>query len=157
MNILFICTHNRCRSILGEAITNHLSNGRIKAFSAGSQPAGLVHPLTLAELAKRDISTKKLQSQSFDDFTEANIQLSITVCDSAAGDPCPLWISDAPQVHWGLPDPTKIAGSDTEIAKAFDMVIGILSKRIGKLLESDLEKIPLADFHTLVASLSDLD
>ena len=155
MNILFICTHNRCRSILGEAIANKLSDGRIRAFSAGSQPAGIVHPLTIAELDKRGISTDGLMSQSFDSFADANIDLSITVCDSAAGDPCPLWISDVPQIHWGLPDPTKIKGSDSKISEAFDLVINILSNRITKLLESDFETFETAELKRFLLSLAE--
>ena len=156
MNILFICTHNRCRSILGEAITNHLSNKRIQAFSAGSQPSGVVHPATLQELEKRKISIEGLQSQSFDDFKNAAINLSITVCDSAAGDPCPVWVSDNPQVHWGLADPTKLKGSEEQISAAFEQVIGTISKRINKLLESDIEHMSITDFRVLAASLAEL-
>ena len=157
MNILFICTHNRCRSILGEAITKHLSNNRMGVFSAGSQPAGAVHPATIAELTKRNISTQGLKSQSFEDMADTPIDLAITVCDSAAGDPCPLWISDTPTAHWSLPDPTKVEGDESQIAEAFEAVIAKLKRRITHLLELNLETIEISEFHKEVVALAELD
>jgi len=90
MKILYICTHNRCRSILCEAITN-ASNGNVEARSAGSQPVGEVHPLSLKYLAERGFSTDGLQSQSWDEFEDYDADLVVTVCDSATGESCPVY------------------------------------------------------------------
>src|SRR5690606_26454161 len=118
MKILYICTHNRCRSILSEAITNHLAKGKLKAFSAGSQPAGQVHSLSLKYLAEKGISIDGLKSQSWDDFAVEQPDIVVTVCDSAAAETCPVWFDDTVKVHWGLPDPSKLPGSEAEVRSA---------------------------------------
>ncbi len=123
MKILYICTHNRCRSILSEAITNHYSEGKIEARSAGSQPVGQVHPLSLRYLQEAGISTEGLISQSWDEFEAFAPDVVVTVCDSAAGVPCPLWVGDTVKVHWGLADPSKLEGSDKEKAQAFRRIL----------------------------------
>ena len=119
MKILYICTHNRCRSILSEAITNHFASDHIQAKSAGSQPAGEVHPLSLRYLNEAGISTEGLQSQSWDDFEYFKPDVVITVCDSAAGEACPVWFGQSIKMHWGLADPSKLEGTEEEIAAAF--------------------------------------
>lgn len=134
MKVLFICTHNRCRSILSEAITNHLANGKVTAYSAGSQPAGQVHPLSLKYLTEKGISTEGLQSQSWDEFEAVEPDIVITVCDSAANEQCPLWFGDTVKVHWGLRDPSKLEGSEEEIRRAFFEVMQAIETRIQKLL-----------------------
>lgn len=154
MKILYICTHNRCRSILSEAITNHLSNGQIEARSAGSQPAGEVHPLSLKYLAEAGISTKGLKSQSWDEL-EGELEsfapdLVVTVCDSAAGEACPIWFGQTLKVHWGLEDPSKLEGSDDdtdeEIATAFRHTLAVIRERVEALLKvAELDKSDWAD------------
>ena len=119
MKILYICTHNRCRSILSEAITNHFASDHIQAKSAGSQPAGEVHPLSLRYLNEAGISTEGLQSQSWDEFEDFKPDVVITVCDSAAGEACPVWFGQSIKMHWGLADPSKLEGTEEEIAAAF--------------------------------------
>jgi arsenate reductase len=141
MNLLFICTHNRCRSILCEAITNSFDDPRVRAFSAGSQPAGEVHPLSLKHLAKQGISTANLRSQSWDDFAGQAIDIAITVCDSAAGESCPLWLGNSPKVHWGLSDPSKLSGSDADIEAAFNTCIASIQARVQALLALDIEHL----------------
>ena len=138
MNILFICTHNRCRSILSEAIANHLSDGRITAYSAGSQPAGQVHPLTLKYLEQRGISIDGLTSQSWDAFADLVPDVVITVCDNAANEACPLWLGDTLKVHWGLPDPSKMTASDDAIKAEFFAVMDTIEQRINAMLALDL-------------------
>ncbi|MCQ3831080.1 arsenate reductase ArsC [Microbulbifer elongatus] len=140
MKILYICTHNRCRSILSEAVTNHLSQGRIDARSAGSQPSGEVHPLSLKYLAERGISTEGLKSQSWDDFESWTPDLVVTVCDSAAGEACPIWLGESTKVHWGLEDPSKLEGSEEELARAFHQTIDAIQARVEKMLELELDK-----------------
>lgn len=136
MRILYICTHNRCRSILSEAITNHLGGSLLIAASAGSQPEGEVHPLTLKYLAERGVSTHNLYSKSWDDkaITAFNPSVVITVCDSAAKEPCPLWMGKTTILHWNLPDPSKVKGTEQEVADAFYEVMDVISERVKKLI-----------------------
>lgn len=134
MKILYVCTHNRCRSILCEALTNHLGGKFLRAASAGSQPAGKVHPLTIKHLAERQISCRGLRSKSWSELEGFQPEVVITVCDSAAGETCPLWMKDTLKLHWGLPDPSKVEGSEDDISQAFRSVITTIEGRIRTLL-----------------------
>lgn len=156
MNILFVCTHNRCRSILAEAICNARSKGHFKAFSAGSQPAGVVHPSTLKFLEMEGIPFSELKSQSWDDFADVDIDVVITVCDSAAGESCPLWMGNAPKVHWGLPDPSKVEGNEQDIAAAFKGVIRTIERRIDVLNTLQFEGMDAAQLKTRLQELEKL-
>lgn len=128
MNILFICTHNRCRSILSEAIVNQLAGPDVQAKSAGSQPAGQVHPQTLAYLERAGYATDGLSSQSWDEFEQYPADVVITVCDAAAGEACPLYLSRSLKLHWGLPDPSKLTDPKAQ-AEAFNQVIATIEQR----------------------------
>ena len=141
MKILYICTHNRCRSILSEAITNKSASGVIEAKSAGSQPAGVVHPLSLKYLEKTGYQIDGLQSQSWDDFENFEPDLVITVCDSAAGESCPLYFGKSLKIHWGLTDPSKVEGSDSEKEAAFLACIKEIEARVEQLELLAAEKI----------------
>ncbi|WP_317928978.1 arsenate reductase ArsC [Halioxenophilus sp. WMMB6] len=134
MKILFVCTHNRCRSILCEAITNQLAKDQITAFSAGSEPSGEVHPLTIRTLSERGYSTDALRSQSWNEFTTLVPDVVITVCDSAANEPCPIWLGTAIKLHWGLPDPSRLEGDEHAVKHAFNQVIDTIEKRTQKLM-----------------------
>lgn len=153
MKVLYICTHNRCRSILSEAITNHVAGDVITAKSAGSQPVGEVHPLSLKYLSEAGIPTEGLQSQSWDEFEAFAPDLVITVCDSAAGESCPVWFGKSVKVHWGLSDPSKLTGSEEDIARAFNDTIAQISARV-----TDLKTIAERPFtpESLRASLANL-
>lgn len=153
MKILYICTHNRCRSILSEAITNHLAKGKLKAFSAGSQPVGQVHPLSLKYLAEKGISIEGLKSQSWDDFAVEQPDIVVTVCDSAASETCPVWIGDTVKVHWSLPDPSKLQGSEAEVRDAFYAVMKTIEQRLQKLLALELESLTKADLQAQLNQL----
>lgn len=155
MKILYICTHNRCRSILSEAITNHLSKGRLEAFSAGSQPAGQVHPLSLKYLAEKGIAIEGLKSQSWDDFEAGQPDIVITVCDSAAAEACPVWFGDTVKVHWGLPDPSKRKGTEAEIRDAFYGVMNTIERRVQKLLALNLEHFTKAERQAALNQLTE--
>ncbi|MGQ8364482.1 arsenate reductase ArsC [Glaciecola sp. 1036] len=133
MKILFICTHNRCRSILSEAITNHIAGDLIDAKSAGSQPVGEVHPLSIQYLQEANISTQGLQSQSWDEFESFAPDVVVTVCDSAAGEACPVWFGKSIKIHWGLVDPSKIEGSEQQKAEGFRACIAQIKQRAIKL------------------------
>ena len=130
MKLLFICTHNRCRSILCEAIANQRAEGVLCAASAGSAPVEAVHPLTLRYLEERGYQTSGLQSQSWQDLEGFEPDRVITVCDTAAGEACPLWMGDVQKVHWGLPDPSRTEGSDEVIRAAFMALIDRIESRV---------------------------
>ena len=153
MKVLYICTHNRCRSILSEAITNHVAGDVITAKSAGSQPVGEVHPLSLKYLSEAGIPTEGLKSQSWDEFEAFAPDLVITVCDSAAGESCPVWFGKSVKVHWGLSDPSKLTGNEEDIARAFNDTIAQISARV-----TDLKTIAEQPFtpDSLRASLAKL-
>lgn len=153
MKILYICTHNRCRSILSEAISNHLGAGKLEAFSAGSQPVGEVHPLSLKYLQEKGIPTSGLRSQSWDDFETDQPDIVITVCDSAANESCPVWFGDTLKVHWGLPDPSKLNGSEQEIKDAFFAVMETIESRVEKLLALELASLPRDERQTALNQL----
>lgn len=138
MKILLICTHNACRSIIGEAVTNKIASPRIEARSAGSNPRGVVHPLTLKHLTRHGYDNSGFKSQSWDDFTDWQPDVVITLCDQAAGETCPVYFSNAIKIHWGLPDPSK--GEDNQ-NENFDHVIITLETRIKKLLNQQFESM----------------
>jgi len=139
MKILFVCTHNRCRSILSESITNHLAKEKHQAFSAGSHPEGKVHPFSLKYLAEKDYSTDGLKSKSWEVFQHQPLDLVITVCDSAAQEACPIWCQDIPTRHWSLPDPSQRVGTEQEIRSAFFEVINTIEQRVPQLFHQLLE------------------
>ena len=141
LNILVLCTGNSCRSVLGEAFVNHLSQGRFKAFSAGSHPLGRINAGALATLARHGLPTEGYQSQSWDEFEEANIDILISVCDSAAGEACPAYLGKAVRGHWGLADPGHVKGTEEEIIAAFEATYATLEKRINQLLALPVESM----------------
>lgn len=143
-SFLFICTHNRCRSILSEAITNHLAGElgkNVRAYSAGSQPVGQVHPLSIKYLEQRGVGVNGLVSQSWNDFEDQDIDMVVTVCDSAAQETCPVWFSRAQQVHWGLRDPSKLDGTEEEVQAAFFAVMDQIESRIRAVMALDLDEM----------------
>jgi arsenate reductase len=111
-----------------------MSNGLLLAKSAGSQPVGEVHPLSIKYLSQTGYSTQGLRSQSWEDFEEFQPDLVITVCDSAAGEACPVYFGKSVKVHWGLRDPSKVFGSENEKEQAFLMCIDEIVERVNKLI-----------------------
>lgn len=140
MNVLFLCTGNSCRSILGEATFNHLAPAGWRAMSAGSKPAGYVHPRSLALLAREGIATDGYVSKSWDDLP-ATPDIVITVCASAAGETCPAYLGPVLRTHWGVEDPAHATGTDAEIDAAFAHAYGILRARIEALLALPLGEL----------------
>jgi arsenate reductase len=141
LNILVLCTGNSCRSILGEALLNHLGAGRFQAYSAGSHPIGRINTHALATLARHGLPTEGYRSQSWDEFEDANIDILISVCDSAAGETCPVYLGQAVRGHWGLPDPAHVQGSAEEIEAAFEATYAALEQRIQRLLALPIETL----------------
>ena len=142
LSILVLCTGNSCRSILAEVLLNELGADRIRAYSAGSRPAGSVNPGALRKLEREGHSVSGLASKSWDDFSgpEApDIDIVITVCDSAAGESCPLWSGTPVTVHWGIPDPAD--ASADEIEAAFDTAYSQLRSRVELTLDVPLESM----------------
>lgn len=140
MNVLFLCTGNSCRSILGEATFNHLAPEGWRAMSAGSQPAGYVHPRSLALLAREGIGTEGFYSKSWDALP-ATPDIVITVCASAAGETCPAYLGPVLRTHWSVEDPAHATGTDEEIDAAFMKAYRILRARIEAFLALPLDEL----------------
>lgn len=143
-NILFLCTGNSARSVLGEAIVNNLGKDRFKGFSAGSQPKGEVHPYTLDLLAGLRLPTDGLFSKSWDLYAVAGapqMDFIFTVCDSAAGEACPAWPGQPMTAHWGIPDPAAVEGSGIEKRTAFRQAYAALENRIKLFLSLPLASL----------------
>jgi arsenate reductase (thioredoxin) len=140
MNVLFLCTGNSCRSILGEAAFNHLAPAGWHAMSAGSKPAGHVHPRSLALLAREGIATDGYHSKSWDNLP-ATPDIVITVCASAAGETCPAYLGPVLRAHWGVEDPAHATGSDEQIDAAFMQAYRILRARIEAFLALPLDEL----------------
>lgn len=141
LNVLVLCTGNSCRSVLGEALFNHLGAGRFRAFSAGSHPVGRINANALATLARHGLPTEGYRSQSWDEFEDADIDIMISVCDSAAGEACPVYLGKAVRGHWGLPDPAHVEGSAEEVEAAFEATYAALERRIHQLLALPVESL----------------
>jgi arsenate reductase len=150
-NVLILCTGNSCRSIIGEALINHLGAGRFRAWSAGSQPTGRVNPGALAILQEHGVATEGYFSKSWDSLTEVPFDLVITVCDNAAGETCPLFSGKAIKAHWGIPDPAHVVGNADEVHAAFAKAYEQLEARIQQLLRLPIEHM---DDSALRASLN---
>jgi len=155
-NILFLCTHNSARSVIGEALASTHPSGLFVGYSAGSSPGTLVNPFA-AELTKEmGYDQSKLRSKSWDEYSlpdAPKMDFIITVCDQAAGEQCPFWPGNPATAHWGFPDPSQVQGSDEDKRRAFkDVMIG-LKKRIDLLADMPLEtldSLSLKDIHTTV-------
>ena len=141
LNILVVCTGNSCRSVLGEALLNHLAHGRVAAFSAGSHPIGKVNSDALATLQRHGLATEGYTSQSWHEFAEQTIDIVITVCDNADGEVCPSYLNSSTRGHWGLNDPSHVEGSEGEMIAAFEHTYHTLEIRIQKLLALPLESM----------------
>ncbi len=157
--VLFICTGNSARSILSEATLNHLGNGRFEAFSAGSQPTGKVNPYALAELATSDIPAAGLASKSWSRFVGEDappLDIVITVCDSAANEPCPVLFGDFVRTHWGLPDPAAIKGDPVAISEAFRRAHTLITYRLMALMNLPVETMAAEDLKRSLDHIGEL-
>lgn len=132
-NVLFLCTGNSARSIMAEALLNHRSGGRFRAFSAGSRPKGVVHPLTLETLERARIPTEGLRSKSWDEFSgpgAPSLDFVITVCDNAAKEECPYWPGGPEKAHWAIDDPANFVGTKEDQRRRFERALADLDARI---------------------------
>jgi arsenate reductase (thioredoxin) len=145
-NVLFICTANSARSIMAEAILNHLGAGRYRAYSAGSQPSGRVNPLALEQLQRNGLAIDSLRSKNWDEFAAPGapaMDFVLTVCDNAAGEVCPFWPGQPISAHWGVPDPAAVQGTDAEKQHAFGEAFIALHRRITLFLSLPLGKLDI--------------
>ena len=143
-HVLFLCTGNSARSILGEALLNHWGGDRFRGFSAGSHPRGDVHPLALAVLRQYRLPTDGLRSKSWDEFAGPDaprLDFVFTVCDRAAAEVCPIWPGQPMTAHWGLEDPALVEGTDEVRIRAFRKTCGELDARIKIFTSLPFEKL----------------
>ena len=143
-NVLFICTHNSARSIMAEAILNQTGRDRFRAFSAGSQPAGQVHPLAIELLERNKMDTSGVRSKNWDEFAQSDappMDFVLTVCDKAAGEVCPVWPGQPMTAHWGVEDPSSVEGTLEERKKAFSNAFMMLNRRIAIFQNLPFDKL----------------
>jgi len=141
MNVLFLCTGNSCRSVLAEGTFNHLASSGWKAMSAGSHPAGYIHPRSLALLARQGIPTEGFYSKSWDNLP-LTPDVVVTVCSNAAGEVCPAYLGQVIRTHWGVEDPAHVIGTDAEVDAAFMHAYRTLRTRIEAFFA-----LPLSELH----------
>jgi len=144
MSVLFLCTGNSARSVLAEVLLNSMAPTRFRAYSAGSQPKGAVHPLAIELLEKNRLPTAGLRSKSWDEFSgpgAPQLDFVFTVCDQAAGEVCPVWPGQPMTAHWGIDDPAAVEGSDDEKRKAFFRAYNQLQHRLQIFVSLPMEKL----------------
>jgi arsenate reductase (thioredoxin) len=134
IKVLVLCTGNSCRSIMAEVLINHMGQGRFRAWSAGSHPAGYVHPSSVSTLKRHGIDPGQPYSKSWDDMISQPFDLVITVCDQAAGEACPIFSGQPRKLHWSIPDPGRVIGTEDQINAAFDRTFFLLKSRIEEVL-----------------------
>ena len=144
LNVLFLCTGNSARSIMAECVLNRLGGGKFRAYSAGSQPTGMVNPLALNLLRKTNYDVSKLRSKSWDEFATPEappLDFVFTVCDDAANEVCPIWPGQPMSAHWGLPNPAKAQGTAAVKAFAFDDCFRMLHQRVSIFVNLPIESL----------------
>jgi arsenate reductase (thioredoxin) len=144
LNVLFLCTGNSARSILGEVLLNHWSKGRFRAYSAGSFPKDQVNPLTLELLRSMKLPTDGLRAKSWSEFAKPDapkMDFVFTVCDQAASEPCPIWPGQPITAHWGVPDPASVEGTEAQEIAAFRDAYNRLDARIKLFLALPFDKL----------------
>ena len=150
-NVLFLCTGNSARSIIAEAILNKRGAGKFRAYSAGSQPKGQVHPETIRLLQGLGYDTSSFRSKSWNEFAKPGapaLDFAFTVCDNAAGETCPVWPGQPMTAHWGIPDPAEAKGNAAEIALAFKDAYRMMFQRIGIFAALPLRSLDRMSLHS---------
>jgi arsenate reductase (thioredoxin) len=143
-NVLFLCTGNSARSIMAEVILNRAGQGKFRAFSAGSQPKGQVHPYAVELLKKLNYDVSSLRSKSWKEFSGLDapkLDFVFTVCDNAAKEPCPVWPGQPMTAHWGVPDPALATGNEAEVRYAFADTLRMLTNRINIFVSLPLKSL----------------
>jgi arsenate reductase len=159
-NVLILCTHNSARSVLAEGMLNHWARelGRdVRAFSAGSSPAGRINPFALEALAAANIDITGFRSKSWDEFATPDsprMRVVITVCDNAAAEVCPYWPGGPVKVHWGYADPSLATGDDAAVRQAFELTRQAIAYRMLQLARLDAASMSDADLSSALAAIS---
>jgi protein-tyrosine-phosphatase len=156
LNILFLCTHNSARSVLGEALASTHPSGKFVGYSAGSTPGTSVNPFARELAIEMGYDQIKLRSKSWDEYglpDAPKMDFIFTVCDNAAGEVCPYWPGKPATAHWGFPDPSQVQGSDEEKRKAFREVMMGLKKRIDQLADMPFENLDPTTLKELLAKI----
>lgn len=159
-NVLFLCTGNSARSILAESILNKLGAGRFRAYSAGSQPKGAVHPQTLRLLARLGHDTSVLRSKSWEEFAKPGappLDFIFTVCDNAAGEACPVWPGKPATAHWGIPDPAEATGSEAEVGQAFADAYRMMNQRISAFIALPIRSLDAMSLQTSLRGIGRME
>lgn len=156
MKVLFMCTANSCRSILSEAMFNHLAPQGFEAISSGSFPKGQVLPRSLSTLQAAGISTDGLYSKGNDAFEGSPPDLVITVCDKAAGEACPVYFGPAVKAHWGLEDPSDVQGDETRVDAAFKATLSTIERRCKAFLALPFAQLSAAELKAELARIAEL-
>ncbi|MBB3103296.1 arsenate reductase ArsC [Azomonas macrocytogenes] len=156
MKVLFMCTHNSCRSILSEALFNHFAPAGMQAISSGSHPSGQVNPRALEILEAAGIPTTGLYSKASDEFEHSPPDIVITVCDRAAGEVCPLFFGPSLKAHWGLADPSATNGSEQEIRAAFMSTLDKIRTRIQAFIKLPFDSLDHAQLKAEIARIGRL-
>jgi len=146
LNVLFLCTHNSARSIMGEALLNNLavSRGRFRAFSAGSRPASSPNPFALDQIRRAGLPVEGLRSKNWDEFAapgSPKLDFVFTVCDNAAKEVCPVWPGQPMTAHWGLADPSLVEGTEEQKRRAFSETFRFLANRINIFVSLPIDKL----------------
>jgi len=155
-NVLVLCTGNSARSIMAEALINTLGAGRFHAYSAGSRPTGAVNPFAVEQVEATGYPLQNLRSKSWDEFAgpEApEMDFIITVCDSAAGEACPLWPGKPVTAHWGFEDPAALQGSDADKRRLFEQVFRRIERRVRLLVNLPLDALDEAAIRRQIAAI----
>ncbi len=145
-NVLFICTGNSARSIMAEVVLNRAGQGKFRAFSAGSQPKGFVHPYALDLLRRLNFDVSGVRSKSWRELSGPDapkLDFAFTLCDDAAAETCPVWPGQPMTAHWGLPDPAAATGSEAEVRLAFADAMRMLTNRINIFVSLPMESLDL--------------
>ena len=156
MKVLFLCTANSCRSILSEAIFNHLAPSGMQAYSAGSQPSGVVNPLSLQALEVAGIDTQGLASKSNEAHRELAPDFVISVCGNAAKHQCPAFFGQATRLHWGLDDPSGIQGNAARIAAAFAATVAHIERRLRVFIHLPFAQLSAGQLHLELSRIGEL-
>jgi len=160
-NVLVLCTHNSARSVLAEAMLNHLASLEgvdLRGYSAGSAPSGRVNPLALAVLAAAGVATEGVRSKSWDEFAgpgAPQMRVVITVCDSAANEVCPIWPGSPVQVHWGYPDPSRAPGDEAARQQAFELTRQAIGYRMLQLVRLPFASLDDASLRAALLEIAD--
>lgn len=146
LNVLFLCNHNTARSIMAEAMLNHMGKGNIKAYSAASHFSEKehIHPYALKILERTDIDTSTLRSKSWDEFMQADsphMDIVITMCDETEGEVCPFWQGEPATAHWNYPDPSRFVGTEEEQFNAFSQAVRTLHNQLDLFVNLPLDTL----------------